>query len=240
MMTRRPRTSITTAALLAAVALAVLPILSGCGTAPAGSPRQIAGKAIKAQERLKSVRIRLESEVEREGPSGQPITNTYLGEGYYEKPDRSKMTITSVSGKTQVVAIGDSTFVKMPGSSAWSKRLTGEDASRGFAPGSVSEYLKYTKGLQLVDRKGDTYHLRFKMDMTRYVGAAKTADVDPAVFKGTQTTMDVWILKDDFYVKRAKMSFSGDLSRIGAGKLKMTVDVEFSEFNEPVSIEAPM
>jgi hypothetical protein len=59
------------------------------------------------------------------------------------------------------------------------------------------------------------------------------------MFGGKEARMEIWVLKDSFHVKKAKMDFTGDLAKVGVGRLVMSMGVEFSAFDEPVKIEAP-
>jgi hypothetical protein len=68
---------------------------------------------------------------------------------------------------------------------------------------------------------------------------AKVPGVDPSIFKGMEARMEIWVLKDSFRVSKAKMDFAGDLTKVGAGRVMMSMEVEFSNFDEPVKIEAP-
>ncbi|MBK5092695.1 MAG: hypothetical protein JJE48_04160 [Actinobacteria bacterium] len=222
--------------LLAAVALAV-----GCGVVELGNPRQIVSRAIQAQGRLKSVHMEMDTDLEFKGATSNlgDASNFYRGEGDFEKPDKSKMTIKSAAGKTEVITIGDTAYVKMPGSEIWTQRDVSDYLATGVSPNDVTNYLKYTKDLKLLDRDDDMYHLSFNLDMGRYARVAGVPGVDPAVFKGMEARMEVWVLKDSFRVKKAKMDFAGDLTKVGAGRLVMSMEVEFSDFDKPVKIEAP-
>jgi hypothetical protein len=213
----------------------------GCGVAELGNPGQITSRAIQAQGHLSSVHMEMDTDLEFKGAPGNlsNSSNFYRGVGDFEQPDRSKMTIKSTAGKTEVITIGKKAYVKMPGSDIWTQRDVSNYLASGGSPSDVTNYLKYTKGLKLLDRKEDTYHLRFSLDMGRYAGVAKVPGVDPTMFKGMEARMEAWVLKDSFRVKKAKMDFAGDLTRVGVGRVTMSMEVEFSNFDEPVKIEAP-
>jgi len=223
------------------VLLATVALAAGCGAAELGDPGQIVGRAIKAQSRLSSVHMEMNTDLEFKGaPSNLDKASTYYrGEGDFEKPDRSKMTIKSPAGKTEVITIGKKTYVKVPGSEIWTQRDVSEYLASGISPNDVTNYLKYTKGIKLLDRKEGMYHLIFDLDMGRYARVTRVTGVDPSIFKGMEARMEVWVLKDSFRVSKAKMDFNGDLTKVGAGRLVMSMQVEFSSFDEPVKIKAP-
>ena len=227
-----------------AVMLAAAAVLApGCGTASISNPSTIVRRAIEAQGRLKSVGMKMDGSVKVTGSpdAGGVMSSFYRAEGSFEQPDRSRVLVRSSTGETEVITIGDRAYVKKsPGTGTWvRKKVSGAPAS-GASPADVTNYLKYTTGLELVDRREGTYRLRFNLDMGRYAKVSHLPGVDPSAFKGMQARMEVWVVEGSFYVKRAKMEFDGDLSRIGVGSLDMSVDIEFSDFNRPVGIEAPV
>jgi len=223
------------------VLLATVALAAGCGAVELGVPGQIVGRAIQAQGHLSSVHMEMDTDLEFKGPPSNldKASNYYRGDGDFEGPDKSKMTIKSTAGKTEVITIGKKAYVKMPGSEIWTQRDVSGYLASGVSPNDVTNYLKYTKGLKLLDRKEDTYHLRFDLDMGRYARVARVPGVDPSMFKGMEARMEVWVLKDSFRVEKAKMDFTGDLTKVGAGRLVMSMEVEFSNFDEPVKIKAP-
>lgn len=215
----------------------------GCGIVPLASPKEIVRRAIDAQGGLKSVRMEMGASVEIEAAPGslQRTTTTYRGEGYFEQPDKSTVTIeTPPKHKVEVITIGDRMYVKQTGATAWTEKKVTRQQESAVAPASVTDYLKYTKNLQLVDKRGDTYHLKFDLDMGRYTKVVAFPGVDPSLFKGMAARMEMWVLKDKYYVKRAKMDMSGDMAKGGAGHLSESMELEFSGFNEPVTIEKPI
>lgn len=228
---------------LTAMLLAAALFAGGCGSTALSNPSAIVRRAIEAQGRLKSVRMKMDGSIKVVGSPDAVggMSSFYHAEGSFEQPDRSRVLVRSNTGETEVIAIGDRAYVKKsPGSGVWVEKKVSSAPSSGASPSDVTNYLKYTVGLELADKLEDTYHLKFSLDMGRYAKVAHLPGVDPSVFKGMRARMEMWVLKGSFYVKRAKMDFTGDLARIGAGKLSMSVDVEFSDFNRPVGIEAPM
>lgn len=230
------------AARSAVLLLASAAIAAGCGQAALSNPSRIVRKAIAAQGRLTSVQMKMDGSVRvtnAEDPAAA-ISSFYRAEGSFEQPDRSRVLVRSNAGETEVIAIGESAYVKNSPDSPWVQKNLASAPESGPSPSDVTNYLKYTTGLELAGRREGAYHLRFSLDMGRYARVSHLPDIDPSVFKGMQAKMEVWVLEGSFYVKRAKMEFNEDLARIGVGRLAMSVDIDFSEFNRPVGIEAPI
>lgn len=212
---------------------------AGCGSRQSGSPGDIMKQAIVAQGSLRSVHMELDSELELKVP-GSERSSAVSYQGDYEKPDRWLLKIRSSGAKSEVIILGDRTFVKLPGSDSWTEKKGDVLKSGSSARGLVSsKYLESASDVQLVDRKGDSYHLKFSLDMSRFAKSFNPAGVDPSVFKGKKATMEVWVLKDSLRIRKATMSYTGDLPEVAGSRLAMTMEVDFSEFNHPVSIEAP-
>ena len=223
--------------------LAFLPpaaqLASGCGTRQVGTPREIVKKAVAAQGALKSVSMALDSEVELKVTGSQRSANLSY-DGVYQKPDRWRLKVRASGARSEIIIMGDRTFVKLPGSDAWTEKK-GDMLQGGSSPGELlsSKYLASATDVKLLDRKGDTYHLGFNLDLGSFARSFNMTGADPSMFKGRKARMEVWVLKDSMRVKKARMGFYGDLAAAGPGKLRMDMKVEFSDFNEPVSIEPP-
>jgi hypothetical protein len=221
------------AALLATLA-------AGCGTPSAGTPSQIVRKSIDAQGRLKSAKINVDSDIELVVP-GRNQSSSLSYKGSFEAPDRWSMTIRAQGAKSDVVIIGGRTWVKLPGSDQWTEKkstspLTGSSPNDAVA----SKYLKSAKNVQLVDQKDDAYHLKFDLDLLTFARSFNLSGIDPALFKGKQAHMDVWVRKDKFYLEKATMNFAGHIGAPVNANLKMSTEIDFSDLNEPVSIEPPI
>lgn len=238
---RKGRLRTVTVALAAALVFAGA-LAAGCGKPLLSDPQTIVKNAIEAQKKLKSVRMELDVDVDLtalQDPS-QVASTSSSGEGFFEQPDKSKVAIKSGGRTTEVITIGDQVYVKLPGSDIWMQRDVSENLAKGLAPGDVADYLKNTENLELVDRRGETYHLKFDLDMGRYTRDVHVPGVDPSMFTGTKARMEVWVRKDDFYIDKLNMNFAGDLKSLGGGHLAMAVQIDFSDFNDPVTIEAPI
>ena len=224
-------------ALLLFVALSLAP---GCGSAGLSDPAAIVRQAVAAQDRLESVHMEMDGTIEITGAGAGHVADSYKVAGDYLRPDRSKVSVSSGTGDTEVVTIGKDTWVRrVSKAAAWSRKAV-PGLKGGSSPSDVTNYLKYTQDLVLADSKDDAYHLTFVLDMGRYAKVAHLPGVDASAFRGTQSDMEVWVNRRTFNVQRAKMEFGGNLASIGAGNVAMTVDVEFSAFNKPVQIEAPI
>ena len=222
--------------------LAFLPavlLAGGCGIQPVGTPKEIVKKAVAAQGALKSVSMGFDSEVEITVPGSQRSADVSY-HGVYQKPDRWRLKVRASGARSEIIIMGDRTFVKLPGSDAWIEKK-GDMLQDSSSPGELlsSKYLASATDVKLLDRKGDTYNLGFNLDLGSFARSFNLTGADPSMFKGRKARMEVWVLKDSMRVKKATMGFDGDLAAAGPGKLKMDMEVEFSDFNEPVSIEPP-
>lgn len=223
------------AALLLAAALAP----AGCAAPGPGSPSDIIKSAVGAQSSLGSVRMRFESEFELKVPGGRRSAHISY-DGRYEKPDRWRLRVRGPGGSSEVVIIGDRAFVKAPGSEAWTEKKDAMLEAGGSPAGLVeSRYLESASNIRMVDRKAGSYHLSFDLDVAGAAGSLGLAGVDPGLFRGRKAGVEVWVLKGSMRIRKVTMRFSGDLDGPGAGRLSAGMEVEFSEFNQPVSIEPP-
>ncbi len=222
-------------AVLAAASLA----FAGCAADGPGPPSSIVRKAVSAQSSLDSVRMRLDSEFELQVP-GARRSAAVSYEGVYQKPDRWRLKVRGPGGSSEVVIIGDRSYVKLPGSDTWIEK-NGALLEGGGSPGGLveSRYLQSASNVRIVDKRGDSYHLSFDLDVARAAGSIGLGSVDPRLFRGRKAGMDVWVLKDPLRIKRATMRFSGSAGESSTGELSASMEVEFSEFDQPVSIEAP-
>lgn len=228
------------AAGLAVAVIFLASVLAGCGTPPAGTPAQILRKAIDAQGNLKSVTLSVESEMEYEVPGGTR-SQALSYKGSFEKPDSWKLTVRSGGAKSEVVIIGERTWVKLPGTTTWTEKNVSTPLT-GAPPSDVvaAKYLKSAKNVKLVDQKDDEYHLSFDLGMLDYARAFDVSGIDPEIFKGKSATMEVWVRKKDLYLTRVKMTFATHLGAPLSTDLKMNGEMQFKDFNEPVSIEPPV
>ena len=226
------------AVLFTAVMLAAL--AAGCGTPSAGTPPQIVRKSIDAQGRLKSASISVDSDIELQVPGGnQSSSMSYKGS--FEAPDRWKLTIRSSGARSDVVIVGGRTWVKPPGSDTWTEKKNATPLTAA-SPNDVvaSKYLKSAKNVQFVDQKDDTYHLKFDLDVLSFARSFNLSGIDPALFKGKQAHMEIWVRKKDLFLEKATMNFAGHIGAPVNANLKMNTEIDFSDFNEPVSIEPPV
>jgi len=232
--TRRPLVLVACAVVL----LCVAGVLAGCGSGTS-NPQEIVTKAIKAQNGLKSIHVSFDVSMQVTGGTAGAASTAYHGEGVYQSPDRSKLTVSTAGGQTEVIGVGDKAYVKKQGSNTWAVQALPQSASAGASPKDISDYLNYTKDLKLVEQNSNSYHIRFTLDVGRYAQHQKTSTGQVPATSGMQAQMDMWVLKDSFYVERARMEFKGNFASVGEGDVTMTVQVDFSDFNKPVTIETP-
>jgi len=229
------------ALLLAALACVAVLSACGCGESAPEAPREILRKGIFAQENLKSVHMKMTSEADFDLPGARQSSVT-IYEGDFEQPDRWKLTIRSRGTTTDVVLIGERAFVKYSGNDTWSEK-TGVDFFReGTGPGDVagSAYLESAGEVSMVESEGDTYHLAFDLDMARYIEEFQPPGADFSGLETHNAGVDVWILKDDYFIEKTVIDFVGGLTEENPKSIAVSIEVEFSEFGRPVSIEQPM
>ena len=215
-------------------------LASGCGTTSAGTPSQIVTKAIDAQGKLNSVQVNVQSDIELDVPGGNRSSSLSY-KGSFEKPDHWNLTIRSSGGKSQVIISGQRTWVKLQGADVWTEKQNSSPLT-GSNPDDVvaSKYLKSAKNVKLVDQKDGLYHLNFDLDILSFARAFQTSGIDPALLKGKVAHVDIWVRQKGFFLEKATMDFASRLTEPVVGTLKMTTEVDFSAFNEPVSIEPPI
>ena len=225
----------------AAVVLgATLVAVAGCGTPSAGTPSQIMQKSIDAQGKLNSVHVDVTNDVALSAPGGDKSSSLSY-KGSFEKPDRWKLTIRAGGSRTDVIIIGQRTWLKQAGSDNWTEKNS-QIALTGAAPGDVvaAKYLKSARNVRLLDSKDGLYHLGFDLDMLSFARAFNLSGVDPTLFKSKAAHMQVWVRQKDFYLSKAAMDFATHIAAPANTDIKMNTEVEFSNFNEPVSIEPPV
>jgi len=225
-------------AIVAVAALAVL-LAAGCGTPSAGTPSQIIKKTIDAQGKLNSVHVDVTNDIEVNTPGGDRSSSLSY-KGSFEKPDKWKLTLRAGGSKSDVVIVGQRTWLKPTGSTGWVEKSS-QTAVEGAAPGDVvaAKYLSSATGVQLLDSKDGMYHLKFDLDMLSFSKALKFSGTDPTLFKGKEAHMEVWVRQKDLYLSKATMDFATHIAAPSSTDIKMNTEVEFSNFNEPVSIEPP-
>jgi len=237
-MSRRSTRSVCAAACV--LSLLVLLLLAGCGSPSAGTPSQIIQKAIDAQGKLGSVHVDVQNDIEVDAPGGNRSSSLSY-KGSFAKPDSWKLTLRAGGAKSDLVIVGQRTWLKMAGSDKWVEK-TSESAVTGAAPGDVvaAKYLKAARNVELVDTKEDLYHLKFDLDILSFARGFNLSGIDPTLFKGKEAQMQIWVRQKDLRLARATMDFASHFAAPNNTDIKMTTEVEFSNFNEPVSIEPPI
>lgn len=225
---------------VATVIVTVLILTAGCGATTDGTPSEIIKKAIDAQSKLKSVHVDVATDIEVDAPGGSRST-TISYKGDYEKPDRWKLDIRTSGAKSQVVVIGDRSWVKGPGATDWEEKRT-DTRLGGLQPGDMvsSKYLSSAKNVELVDRKNGMYHLKFDLELLSFARAFSVPGVDPLLYKGKDAQMEVWVDRDNLYLASVRLEFAAHFATPMNTDVKMSTEMEFSDFDEPVSIEPPV
>jgi hypothetical protein len=142
--------------------------------------------------------------------------------------------------KSEVIIVGDRTWIKPAGAAAWSEK-PGNTAVDSVATGDIvaSRYLKAARNVELVDQKDEKYHLKFDLDLLDFARANNISGIDPEMFKGKEAQMEVWVNKKNLFLDSARMEFATHLAAPTNTDIRMSNEIDFSDFNEPVSIEPP-
>lgn len=229
--------------ILAVLSATMLITAGGCKDEAVGTPEEIIEKAIAAQSELKSVELRMENEMELKSPV-ETRSATISYKGSFERPDKWSLVIQANGVKSEVIVIGEDTYIKTPGSTTWEKRkadvLGGDSSSDDIIN---LDYLDAASDIRLVDQKGGKYHLEFNLDVAANAALFNVAGVtefDRSLVKGKKAQMEMWIQKETYYVEEARLSFSRSPSGEESGGIRVKMEMRFSDFNEPVSIEPPM
>lgn len=220
------------------VVLLLLASLSGGCSEELGAD-EILEKAIAAQEKVDTVRMRLETEISIDVP-GTRNSEVKVYDGLFMKPDRWQLEVISGGTRIEAIIIGGTTYIKSANSDEWVLETGSVIDATTVERLSGAAYLRSAKDVRLLDKNADSYHLRYSFDLESFANAAGEAQVNGAFFAGKPAEMEVWILNDSFNLKKLVMNFSSDLTSIGTeGSIRMEMKAEYSEQNEPVTIEPP-
>jgi hypothetical protein len=221
------------------VFLAVVALVLACGgdndNAAGNDPQAILNSSVAAVGNVDSFHFRLDHE---NGSTPMPLSlDLTSAEGDIVVPDRLKAELrakaVALNIRLDVIAIGDDTWITNPFSRRW-ERLPGAALTDIANPAAlVSSLVKGLQGVQLAgttDINGaSTYHLQGTMDSTAL------AEALPIAQPGYSPSVDLYIGQSDSLPRRARIS--GPLSSGEADNIVRQVD--FSRFNEPVTIQAP-
>jgi hypothetical protein len=173
-------------------------------------------------------------------------------EGDYVAPDKVQMTLVmemngEASPAIEVIAIGDEIYAKDPETGEWMRDEEVdeyEDYSglEEFALGSV-EYMKAFEGTSMLEDEDingiSCFHIQGIVNPENMVDAAQELIPDET----EPMTAELWIGKNDYLVHQMVIGIeleedSGDMEiPISAGSFTFTY--QFSQHNEPITIEAP-
>ena len=225
----------------AVAALLVAAFLNGCGRPEAGTARQIVKEALRNQNTLKSVRMEVERETELvSGPQSRTV-DVETFKGVYEQPDKWKLTVRSQGAKAEVIIIGERAYLKYAGAQEWdvkdSKGLLGGGSGGGEV--MVSDYLKSARDVQMLDEKGDTYHLVLNTDIGVCAESFRVRGLDPSLFANRNVRTEIWVHKETLYLERALVAFESNLTN-APGRISVHTQAEFYDQNEPVTVEPPV
>ena len=198
-------------------------------------PARILEASVAAVEDVDSFHFTLEHE---NGSTPMPLNLELVSaEGDVAVPDRLKAEIrakaASLNVRLDVIGIGEDTWVTNPFSRRW-ERLPGA-ALRDIAnPAALVEALVASLQDVRIDGRSEvdgvsTYHLKGSLD------SGMLAEALPIAEPGHTASVDLYVAEDDSLPRRARIA--GRLSNADTENIVRLVD--FSRYNEPVTIEAP-
>jgi hypothetical protein len=210
------------------VFLAFVAVVLACGggdndNASGDDPQAILNSSVAAVGNVDSFHFRLDHE---NGSTPMPLSlDLTSAEGDIVVPDRLKAELrakaVALNIRLDVIAIGNDTWITNPFSRRW-ERLPGAALTDIANPAALVSTL--VEGLQDVQLA-----LQGSMD------SAALAEALPIAQPGYSPAVDLYIGQSDSLPRRARIS--GPLSSGEADNIVRQVD--FSRFNEPVTIQAP-
>lgn len=162
----------------------------------------------------------------------------------------------------QMIVIDETAWVKLAGQDTWQK-VEGEQATSvapGMDPEQMLEDFKNAADVEWVEdvtQDGEQLsHLRFTMDPSKTDLSGLTSSITSsadlsaeelqAMFQNMQPVVDVWLAKPTLELRGEKMQLEWvmplpEIANAGDAKLRMAmmIDMQFTNVNEPVSIEPP-
>ena len=230
---------------LAACIVSLLMPLVACGS---GSDlRRITTRAIRSTLAAESWREQGTSSYSADGD-----TQETSWEGEFAAPDRSRVKITIETGMwCEATRIGEQSYVR-------ASPMPDSGDARG---GAACVMLPITEALepldllidleQLPDEEIDSVqclHYRGKIDMDAFVEKEKAemgSQLPPELLelmRRGSMEVELWVGKDDYLIlqmKRLDHMPEWEAGTAEASWIRQTMVVRFSDFNEPISIEAP-
>ncbi len=222
------------------LAILALPLFAGCRAPVKTNPAEILKQAYSAQKRLKSVKVHLRVEVKLfDSPNGKELmSRSVTGRGEYESPDRSRMVTKSGPNLTEVITIGDKSYVRTAKEGWIEKRATGSESVAATVR-SISSLLRLTKALNLKGATKKDYHISFRVDLSKVKSGFSSGDEKTGLPRGATADIEVWVDKNSFLVNKLRIKQDGQASDLSKRFMKTVITFEFFDFDEPVSIEAP-
>ncbi|MCU0508709.1 MAG: hypothetical protein MUC34_09940 [Anaerolineae bacterium] len=163
----------------------------------------------------------------------------------------------------EMVMIGKTAWIKMPGQDEWTKAEGDQALSTlptGITPDQMLEDFENAVDVEWIEdttlNGEEVSHLRFTMDPSKMdlealtgdamLGQEMTPEQLQELMKDMKPVVDVWLSKATLQPRGQKMQLDWVMglpedANMGDAKLRITMlmDAEYSKVNEPVTIEAP-
>jgi hypothetical protein len=235
---------------LAALAVILLGVawLGGCGSSSQAAARaqQILDKSASAIATLKSVKESGSNGMKSEDSSVPDVTVTFTSEMDLSDPanTRAHTVIQQGASVVDIYASGGYVYTKTA-SGEWQR--TKAEGTSALAPRDLKEIAAGAKNVRLLSSAGGKYEVAFQVGEKALADSdlLDGADTDTALGKQTaealkELKMDAvyTVAKDTMYVERARLNMRMP-SVVESGETTGTMKVDFTGFNEPVSIVLP-
>jgi hypothetical protein len=226
---------------LAALALLLLACGGSAATPTPPPPADILKAANTAMEKVDSVHIDMTLQMTMTA-QGMTLNIPITLKGDMQNPDRFKGTMAmeamGESLRADMVVISPTTYISESTTGKW-QAMTAEEASLPVDPKGLTAFKpEDIEGLAFVgeEKIGDrpAYHLTGKV-------TAAPLGLEESLGAGSEVnlTADYWIDKETSYMLKA--TINGDMVMTGdlEANISMSMLMLFSDFNKPVTIEAP-
>lgn len=222
--TATPEATATETATPAETATEVATATEAAGSGDLTDISDLTAKIQAAQKDLKSFHFTLEMSTDISGTE-----MLFSGEGDSVLPDKTRMKMNAFGMDTEVVTIGNDTYTKV--GDQWTKQTSAATQQETDPTKIMGEMNFPTEAKRLADETVDgidCYHLQFPTGFL-------PQELEDSGLQGDMKA-DVWIAKDTNFLH--KMTFSFELGGEQPGKTTMTMVI--SNYNEDISIEAPI
>ncbi len=215
-------------------------LLSACNVpqAPTLSAQEILEKVQAQTAAITSARVKLTADMASGG-----VQLTITAEGAVQPPDKAYMKMNIMNQTIETLMLGP-TEAYMNTGSGWQKISTAEVNTNGLnidLAASQTEVIKYLKNLAYKNTEQvggvDCYHLTFDLDLQKALELAMSSDLTNQLGQLTGTASgEMWVGAQDFYMHKLVLKLALEAQK---QKVDVTLTLEMSDFNQPVTFPSP-